>query len=199
MHNIKAGLNLAKKSFSAVLPKLGVTSSGVWRGIDSNRKEGLIVESVQERISYVKGLADGLELFQNKKEGRFYSELLEVITDLNHSVIGINNRLSSLEEYVEAIDEDLNDIEWDYYEEDSEESEGFFMDELADDQEDGATMINGEIDDEVYYQIICPHCNEVVMFNDNLFTQDEDKQVICPKCNELLTIEKTNEQTLTPS
>jgi len=141
------------------------------------------MDRLQERIAYMEGLADGLDLFDNKKEGKFYSELIGVITELNQTLIHTTDRLSELEEYVEAIDEDLNDIEWDYYEDDDELLELDEEDFELDDDNDEETI--------TYYEVECPTCKETIMVDRDL--ANNSSEIECPSCQEMFIIEDEGE------
>ncbi len=105
------------------------------------------METIHERISYIKGIAEGIDFYNNSKEGKIYSEMIQVITDLNRTLENTTSRLLELEEYVEAIDEDLNDVEWDFYEEEDDLDDLDDLYEIDDDDDEGIEML---VDDEQY-------------------------------------------------
>ncbi len=145
-------------------------------------KEGYCMDNIDERISYLEGLADGMDLFNDKKEGKFYSELINILSDVNHSMEHMTNRLTELEEYVEAIDEDLNDIEWDYYEdEDDDDQDQDYFEQIEED------VVNDE--DNEYYQVVCPSCHESVMVKENVLENNQISEIVCPNCKEVLIVD----------
>lgn len=152
-------------------------------------KEGKRMDKLDHRISYIEGLADGMELFQDK-EGKFYQELIYVISDLNSSIQNIGVRLTELEEYVEAIDEDLNDLEWDYYEDDEQFDEDIDYYEMEDDDLlDEEDLYDELVAEDGVYHLLCPVCHETVIVEQDLFESNNVEQIICPHCQEVLIIE----------
>lgn len=147
------------------------------------------MDKLDQRISYIEGLADGMDLFQDK-EGRFYQELIHIISDLNHSIQNIGDRLTELEEYVEAVDEDLNDLEWDYYEGDEQFDGDIDSYEMEDDDLLDEEDLYDELvaDDEIYH-LICPACHETVVVGHDVFASNKVEQIVCPYCHEVLIIE----------
>lgn len=118
------------------------------------------MENIREKVSYIKGLSDGLGINHETKEGKIILALIDLIDDMTMFLEDMDDRTSELEEYVEAIDEDLADVEDDVYEDDDE-----------------------DIDDEGFIEVECPHCNEVVYLDEEMF-QDEDEEILCPNCGE---------------
>lgn len=143
------------------------------------------MDKIRDRISYIEGLAEGLDLYENKREGKFYHEVIGILTDMNQTIVHIDSRLSELEEYVEAIDEDLNDIEWDYYEDGPEDFDEIYEMEDNDQVENTADEI--EVTD--FYQVICPNCQETVLVNHEALDDNYVDEVLCPNCQEVLIID----------
>ena len=121
------------------------------------------MENIREKISYLKGLSDGLGINHETKEGKILLAIIDVIDDMSLMLEDMDDRTSELEEYVEAIDEDLADVEDDVYEDEDDDDE--------------------DIDDEGFIEVECPHCNEVVYLDEEMF-QDEDEEILCPNCGE---------------
>ena len=86
--------------------------------------------NLTEKAAYIKGLADGLELDKETKEGKIIAALLELVQEMADEIAGIHQDideidedLNYLNEYVEELDDDLQDVE-DYLDEiDREEPE----------------------------------------------------------------------------
>ncbi|MGE5704456.1 MAG: CD1247 N-terminal domain-containing protein [Clostridia bacterium] len=76
------------------------------------------MESLAKRIAYLRGLSDGLEVGENSKEGRIASELVEILDETIAEMKTLHLRVEELETYVEAVDEDLNNLELYVYDED---------------------------------------------------------------------------------
>ena len=126
--------------------------------------------TITERIAYLKGLAEGMNLKKDTNEGKLFAAIIEALEDIALEVADTTER-------VDMIDSDLADVE-DYI----DELEGVFdededgYDPWADDDED-------EEDEEgSVYEFECPNCHETVYFDDSIFDDDEDFELECPAC-----------------
>ena len=110
-----------------------------------------------EEVAYLKGLAEGLEISKETKEGKIIHKIIDVLESFD------------LAEYVESIDEDLSDIEDDIYDDDE-------LDEDCDDLsfiEMECPNCNDlvEIDEELLYDdevdVVCPNCKAIILSSDD--------------------------------
>ncbi len=110
---------------------------------------------LSERVAYLKGLSDGLEIKAQEPEGKLLLKMVEVLQEIADAVDGLQETVDELDEYAESIDEDLEAVEKAFYgEEDKEEEEDFL-------------------------EIECPHCHETVYFDEDMLA---DETLICPAC-----------------
>ena len=121
-----------------------------------------------DRISYLQGLAEGMKLNPDKDSHRLILGILEVLGEVGESFEALSEAHGELAEYVEAIDEDLADMEADLYD---DENENLAKSEDSDDFED---MIEYE----------CPHCGAKIEIDPDEVDFDED--ALCPKCGKEL-------------
>ena len=135
------------------------------------------MSNLSDRVSYLKGLAEGLKLDTEKSEGKLIEKILEVLTDISAEIDSIRDDHDDLSSYVEAIDNDLSDLE-DVVLED-------------DDFEDRDTNNNDDDDDSVV-EYTCPHCGEEMTFEVDNFDFDED--YLCPNCHQPLFPETPDEE-----
>jgi lipoate-protein ligase A len=84
------------------------------------------MNNLSDRVSYLKGLAEGLKLDTEKSEGKLIEKILEVLADISAEIASIREDHDDLSSYVEAIDNDLSDLE-----------DAVFEDTDFDDEEDG--------------------------------------------------------------
>ncbi|HEX3033399.1 MAG TPA: AraC family transcriptional regulator [Bacillota bacterium] len=124
---------------------------------------------LKERISYLQGLADGLDINADSKEGRLIREMLDVLDDMADTIVDLEARQEELEEYTETISEDLSDLEDEVYEE-------------CDDDECTCGHEDGFIDVE------CPKCHEIVCFEEDILDDEEVAEVTCPNCGEVVFV-----------
>ena len=102
--------------------------------------------TVTEKVAYLKGLMEGLSVDETSKEGKILKAVVDVLDDLAMSVEDLEDYTAELTEQVDAVDEDLDSLENDFYGEC----------DCCDDDED-----------EEYYDITCPSCGDE-------FSVDED-------------------------
>lgn len=118
-----------------------------------------------EEVAYLKGLAEGLEISKETKEGKIIHKIVEALESFADAIVELDEEQVELTEYVESIDEDLSDIEDDIYE-DSEDCE---------DDEEGLSFIEME----------CPNCSDLVEIDEELLYDDEI-DVVCPNCDAII-------------
>ena len=79
------------------------------------RKRGVHMKYLYEEVAYLKGLAEGLEIGKESKEGKIIHKIIDVLESFAESIVELDEEQCDLAEYVESIDEDLSDIEDDIY------------------------------------------------------------------------------------
>lgn len=101
------------------------------------------MDYLYERVAYLKGLAEGLGIEEESKEGKLLLHIIDTLEDFAHAMDEITEEQEELEEYVGYIDEDLMDVEDelygfddDCYPFDDEEFEDLDFDLICDNDED---------------------------------------------------------------
>ena len=117
--------------------------------------------NITERDAYLKGLAEGMELNTDKREGKLLAAVIDVLEDIALELEDIRDEQAELADGLDAVSDDLEDVE-----------EAVFDDE----DEDGE-------DDEECYATTCPTCGETIYFDETIL---EDGEVLCPNCGEKL-------------
>lgn len=128
--------------------------------------ERLCFMNTVEKLGYLKGLLDGLDFDDNKKETKMFKAVIEVFDGIMQDMDGLGEDVDLLAEQVDEIDQDLADVE-EYLEDED------YCDCCDDDEED----------DE--YCISCPNCGEEFVVDAD--TVDEGG-VECPSCGEYLEL-----------
>lgn len=144
--------------------------------------------NLTEKAAYIKGLAEGLELDKNSKEGKILAALLDLTGEMAQALAGvqkdieeIDDDLDYLNDYVEELDDDLESVENFIGGEDDEEEEDEEEDDLFDDDDcDGNCEGCHGCDGEEYFEIVCPSCGETVCFDQEL----DPEHLVCPACGE---------------
>ena len=124
--------------------------------------------TITERVAYLKGLAEGLNLDKESNEGKLFHAVIEALDDIALELADATDRL-------DVLDQDLADVEdviFDYDDDDDDDFKYYGFD--YDDDEDD--------DDEGVYEFECPHCHETVFFDESIFDDDDDFELECPAC-----------------
>ncbi len=121
-----------------------------------------------ERVSYLKGLADGMEMDQGTKEGKLLVQILDVLDDMAQAIHELDEEVGDIDEYIELMDEDLTEVEEALFEE-------------MDDEDD---------DDDMIDEITCPECGELIYTDlDELCDDPEaELEIECPNCGTIIEI-----------
>lgn len=127
--------------------------------------------NLRERVSYLQGLAEGLAVEAESREGKLLSQVIGVLGDMAAELEKLQQAQQDLEEYVSALDESVGELEDDYY--GAEEDE----DEEDDEEED---------DDNCYIEVECPKCHERVFFEEEMLDDDVVTEITCPQCGEIV-------------
>ncbi|MBQ8082532.1 MAG: hypothetical protein IJ240_11640 [Clostridia bacterium] len=130
------------------------------------------MSDLTDRVSYLRGLAEGAKLDVTTSEGMLISKMLEVLDELAKDNDELHSQVDELSEYVDSIDDDLSEIEEDIYGEDEDEDDEE-PDFDAEDEDDDRTV-----------EYTCPYCGETMCFDVDRFDFDED--YLCPNCHKPL-------------
>ena len=123
---------------------------------------------ILEKVAYMKGLAEGIGLDVKSKEGKLLKVMMDILDDVALELQDIRDEQGDLEEGLDAVSEDLADVESYLFDQEDEE----------DDEED-----------EEVYQTTCPNCEEEIFFDETIL---EDGSVLCPNCGEELEFDLTD-------
>ncbi len=118
--------------------------------------------TICEKVSYIKGLAEGLGLDDATKEGKVLNAIIDVLTDIAEEIDYIEEDYAELSEQVDAVDEDLASVEDFIYE---------------DEDEDGCDC--GCCDDDDLYEVECPKCHDVIYLDEDMLAEEG---ITCPNC-----------------
>jgi hypothetical protein len=126
--------------------------------------------TLTEKAAYIKGLAEGLGLDENKPETKIINALLDLIDDLSLTVSDLEDELVLVGEQVDAVDEDLDALESYVYDDDDCDCD-CDCDCCCDD------------DDDEFFEVECPACGEVINVDEGIL---ESGSIECPNCGENL-------------
>ena len=112
--------------------------------------------TISEKVAYLKGLAEGLDLDTTKsKEGKLISVMIGILEDLAISVEDLEDNALDLGEEIDVLSDDLADVEEAVFDEDGEEY------------------------DDDWFEVECPACGADSLVDDEALASGE---VECPSC-----------------
>jgi len=121
---------------------------------------------LKERVAYLKGLAEGMQLNESTNEGKLLKAIIEVLDDVALAVDDIEEVQEEMSEQIDNIDEDLAEIEQIVFEDMYDEYDDGYIGEFA-----------------------CPHCSEKVSVYEDMLDDDAGNTVECPHCHKDVEIE----------
>ena len=125
---------------------------------------------ITEKVAYLKGLAEGMDLDTDKKVGKLLAAIIDTLDDIALELEDIKDEQAELADGLDAVSDDLEDVEDVVFGEDEDdEDDDYYYDDLDEDEECYATT--------------CPTCEETIYFDESVL---EDGAVICPNCGERL-------------
>ena len=142
--------------------------------------------TVSEKASYLKGLLDGMNYDQNSNEGKLFAAILDLLEDLALSVQDLEDETAMLNDYIEEIDEDLGEVEKDFYECEDDDCD-CDCDCDCDDCDCDCDDCDCDCDcEDCVEELECPACGEMIYIDSEEIEHME--KVICPSCNAELDV-----------
>jgi hypothetical protein len=127
------------------------------------------MQDLKEKTAYLRGLVEGASFPKDEKEKLIWEGLLDFCEEVAEELTEMTNSQTEVEDYIEAIDEDLSSLE-----------KYFYHDGEVD--EDVDVVFSNDKEQQGVMELTCPHCNEEIYFED----QDGDYEVICPECEKVV-------------
>ena len=115
--------------------------------------------TISEKVAYLKGLAEGLNVDTEKsKEGKLISVMIGILEEVGLSIEDLEENTAALGESIDAISDDLADVEAAVFEDEDEE----------------------DYDDD-WFEVECPTCQEPLIVDDKALAEGE---IQCPNCGD---------------
>jgi len=130
-----------------------------------------MTDDLKARVSYLRGFTEGLELGEESKEQKILHRIIDLLEEITDEVEQLRIDYEEVFEYAEAIDDDLTELEEDFYEEYDE-----FDNQFEDDYESS-------------FSIECPNCREIVVVEDDILDSESSIEVTCPGCGEAVLVD----------
>lgn len=144
--------------------------------------------TISEKVAYLKGMMEGMELDTEKGEGKLFAKIVEILDDMALEIEDLSDEAVQLRDYCDELDSDLGDVEeylldeaengdcscegcegCDGYDADDEDLDWEDEDEYDDEDEE---------DDDDIIEAMCPECGEEIFFDLDIDPAD----IICPSC-----------------
>ena len=129
--------------------------------------------TISEKVAYLKGLADGLNLDTEKsKEGKLISVMIGILEEIGLSIEDLEENTQALGEEIDVLSDDLSDVEDVVFDEDEDEDE---------DDEDY---------DDDWFEVECPTCEEPLVIDDKALA---DGMIQCPNCHDKFALDLSDD------
>ena len=168
------------------------------------------MSQLTEKVSYLRGLMEGMKLDTETNEGLLLSKIVDVLDSMAQEIADLSAAQDELSEYVDSIDQDLAAVEELFDEEDDEDDEDFEYDDDDDEAEEeddeadedaceeydeaegcggdcsscagcsGDAMADENYDVDIVVECMCPQCSGTFYVNEDEL--GDDAFHICPRC-----------------
>ena len=116
---------------------------------------------ISEKVAYLKGLMEGLNIDEQTNEGKLFTAIVDVLDEIALEIEDLTDEVMELGDGLDVVRDDLSDVEDIVYDDDDDDD---------DDDED---------EEEECYATTCPECEEEIYFDDTVL---EDGALLCPNC-----------------
>ena len=128
--------------------------------------------TISEKVAYLKGLAEGLNIDTDKsKEGKLINVMIGILEEIALSIEDLEENSLALGEEIDVLSDDLADVE-----------SVVFDDEDEDEDEE-------EFDDD-WFEVECPNCDEVLVVDEDALAEGYIK---CPNCDTEYSLDLTDD------
>lgn len=131
-----------------------------------------MLETIREKIAYLRGIVDGDSSFQEGRNGYMFAKILQILEELARDVDELARAQEELDEYLQEVDFDLAYLEDEFFQDEED-----YDPELGDDDDDWVNDFEGSL-----AEIQCPVCEDIVTFDED-FLFDQGVQIRCPRCD----------------
>ena len=120
--------------------------------------------TITEKVAYIQGLFEGMALDTSTSgEARILSEVLDVLREVGQQLDGMDAAMDQFDEELDTLEDTVADLE----------------DAVFDDEDEPNESFGGYDDDEDFFVIPCPTCEEELVIDDEALAAGV---VDCPSC-----------------
>ena len=132
--------------------------------------------TVTEKVAYLKGLMEGMQLDTTTNEGKILAAVVDILADMADDLEDVASDLYDLGEDVDAISDDLSDVEDYLCDEDWDDDDDYDEDEDWDDEDE----------DPLFFEVTCPACDKTITVDEDVLNLGT---IQCPNCGEMMEFE----------
>ena len=137
-------------------------------------RKGAITKTNSEKVAYLKGLAEGLNIDTDKsKEGKLINVMIGILEEIGLALEDLEENSLALGEEIDVLSDDLADVEAVVFDEDED---------YEDEDEE-------EFDDD-WFEVECPNCDEVLVVDEEALAEGHIK---CPNCDTEYSLDLTDD------
>ena len=130
--------------------------------------------TISEKVAYLKGLAEGLDLdVEKSKEAKLISVMIGILEEVAMSIEDLEENDLDLGEEIDVLSDDLADVE----------------DIVFDDEDEDEDEEDEEFDDD-WFEVECPSCDEVLVVDEDAL---EEGYIKCPNCGTEYSLDLTDD------
>ena len=127
--------------------------------------------TISEKVAYLKGLAEGLDLdTQKSKEGKLISVMIGILEEIALSMEELDEDILALGEEIDALSDDLADVEDVVFEDDEDDMD--------------------ENEEEDFFEVECPTCEEPLVIDEEALAEGI---IVCPSCESKFSLDLTED------
>ena len=144
--------------------------------------------TTSEKVAYLKGLAEGMGVQDDTPHGKLFKVIIDILEDLALDLADTKDSIVDLNDSVEAVSEELTELQDDFYESPCAWCDGCDEDEEGEDDDEEYDE-DDEDDGEIYYSMECPHCGvRLTLSEDSLDIGSFE----CPECGKTIDLSTVN-------
>ena len=126
--------------------------------------------TISEKVAYLKGLAEGLDLDTEKsKEGKLISVMIGILEEVGLSIEDLEENALALGEEIDVLSDDLADVESVVFDEDENDEEDY---------------------DDDWFEVECPTCEEPLIIDDEALAEGF---IQCPNCQSKFSLDLSDD------
>lgn len=149
------------------------------------------MSDVINKVSYLKGLVEGMNISDKSDEGKLIAKLIDVMSDAADEIDALWAKNDELEMRLEELDEEMYAAEMDIDAIYDDIEGDFDYDDDYDGYDDGEgdfdEFLDSLDDDDDLFEITCPECGEDVVVDFEML--DEEGNIVCPNCHRDIELE----------